>query len=316
MCRIVNRTVFLVLTVMILLGSFLSPLAIAAALEQPHGRIDLELLSGSSPRFVVARVSFIEANSRCPEEQGALRIALGELSLLRVTDLEGAKKTPIEASDDETYRHRIAISDCRIDVAIRQQIRRDGLWFSLPVPENVRPSIPLEKRREIGLQFFEGPKELTPAEREAAVRFLAGEQASAEWYWSGNAGESRSYADFWYGFDGRPKTCFDAFGDYRMERTAVRFFFFTPFPIDLNRFVIERADPDASHGQLYFMRGDCRFELTISQSVLRDGERTPVPLAPIPPPSSGPSPCLKVDSQSGAIAFEKECRTDTPKGPQ
>jgi hypothetical protein len=314
MCRIVvNRTVFLVVTVIILLGSFFSSFAISAALEQPHGRIDLELLSGSSPRFVVARVSFIEANSRCPEEEGALRIALGELSLVRVAGLEGASKFPIEASDDETYRHRIAMSDCRMDIAIHQQIRREGLWSSLPVPENVRPSTPLERRLEIARRLFE--TELTPAKKEAAVRFLAGEQAFAEWYWGGNS-ESRSYSNFWYGFDGRPKTCFDAFDDYRMERTGVRFSFFTPFPIDLNRFVIERADPDASHGRLYFMRGDCRFELTISQSVLRDGEWTPVPLAPIPPPSSGRSPCLKVDSQSGAVAFEKECRTDTPKGPQ
>jgi hypothetical protein len=157
----------------------------------------------------------------------------------------------------------------------------------------------LEKRREIGRQLFETHKELTPARREAAACFLAGEQAFAEWHWSGNS-ESRSYSNFWYGFDGRPKTCFDAFGDYRMERTGVRFSFFTPFPIDLNRFVIERADPDASHGRLYFMRGDCRFELTISQSVLRDGEWTPVLLAPIlTPPSSGPSPCLKVRQPIG-----------------
>jgi hypothetical protein len=316
MRRIVNRTVFLVVTVMILLGSFSSLFAIAAALEQPHGRIDLELLSGSSPRFVVARVSFIKANSQYPEDNGALRIALGQLSLLRVTDLEGATKTSIEASDDETYRHRIAMSDCRMDIAIRQQIRREGLWSTLPVPENIRPSIPLEKRIEIGRQLSERRKELTPVGREAAARLLAAEQAWAEWYWSGNTGESRSYFDLAYHFDGGPKTCFDAFGDYRTERTGVRFSFFTPFPIDLNRFVIERADPDASHGRLYFMRGDCRFELTISQSVLRDGEWTQVPLAPIPPPSSGPSPCLKVDSQSGAVAFEKECRTDTPKGPQ
>jgi hypothetical protein len=46
MHRIANRAVFLVLTVMILLRSFLSPFAIAAALEQPRGQIDLDLSSG------------------------------------------------------------------------------------------------------------------------------------------------------------------------------------------------------------------------------------------------------------------------------
>jgi hypothetical protein len=60
-------------------------------------------------------------------------------------------------------------------------------------------------------------------------------------------------------------------GDSHIESSGIRFSFLTALPGDLNRFVIEREDPDANRGRLYFMRGDCRFELTVSQSVLRDG---------------------------------------------
>jgi hypothetical protein len=59
------------------------------------------------------------------------------------------------------------------------------------------------------------------------------------------------------------------------------FAFLTPLPGDLNRFVIERVDPDRDHGRLYFTRGDCRWEITIGKAVLREGEWVALPLAPI-----------------------------------
>jgi hypothetical protein len=61
------------------------------------------------------------------------------------------------------------------------------------------------------------------------------------------------------------------------------FSFLTPLPGELNRFVVERADPDANRSRLYFTRGDCRFELAITQSILRDSEWISLPLAPMPP---------------------------------
>jgi len=70
-------------------------------------------------------------------------------------------------------------------------------------------------------------------------------------------------------------------GDSHIESSGIRFSFLTALPGDLNRFVIEREDPDANRGRLYFMRGDCRFELTVSQSVLRDGQWVLVPLTPV-----------------------------------
>ena len=72
--------------------------------------------------------------------------------------------------------------------------------------------------------------------------------------------------------------------DSHVEPSGIRFSFMTGLPGDLNRFVIERVDLDASRGRLYFTRGDCRFELTVTQSVLRNGDWVSVPLAQVPTP--------------------------------
>jgi hypothetical protein len=86
-------------------------------------------------------------------------------------------------------------------------------------------------------------------------------------------------------FEDRPETCFEGVGNFHIERSELRFSFLISFltglPGNLNRFVIERTDLDANRRRLYFTHGDCRFELTISQSVLRGGEWILVSLAPI-----------------------------------
>jgi hypothetical protein len=45
---------------------------------------------------------------------------------------------------------------------------------------------------------------------------------------------------------------------------------------------MEGSDLDASHGRIYLTRDDCRFEFTISQSILRDHQWVALPLRPIP----------------------------------
>jgi hypothetical protein len=50
----------------------------------------------------------------------------------------------------------------------------------------------------------------------------------------------------------------------------------------LRQLLIERGDPDPYRGRIFFARGDCRFELTISQSVLQESGELAVPLAPVP----------------------------------
>ncbi len=101
--------------------------------------------------------------------------------------------------------------------------------------------------------------------------------------WGNGSGSFAGSVRLPFGFDDRAQTCFEAVGDYHIERAGIRFSFLTSLPGDLNRFVIERTDLDAMRRQLNFTRGDCRFELTISRSVSRDGQWLSVPLAPIPP---------------------------------
>jgi hypothetical protein len=88
-----------------------------------------------------------------------------------------------------------------------------------------------------------------------------------------------------YDFDEPPQSCVEALGDYRIEPSAFVLSFLRPLPGDLNKFVIERTDLDENRSRLHLTRGDCRWELTVSQSLRpqRDTRWIALPLAPVPP---------------------------------
>jgi hypothetical protein len=273
----------------ILLSAFLSAFVTASAAQEPSGRIDLAVVSDSPfPRFVVVDVSFAQDDSQCPEDRGTLQISRGTLALLRPIPQEprptsGGRWT-IQPTDDETQQYRIQTSACNMYISVRQLIRHEGSWEPLLVPRQQRPSLSPDERRELQRQFTENlrtPKEPTPSRREMMDRFTAAQKEIRAW--GNGSGSFAGSVRLPLGFDEGPQTCFEALGDYHIERAGIRFSFVTGLPGDLNRFVIERTDPDAIRRRLYFTRGDCRFELTISRSVSRDGEWLSVPLAPIPP---------------------------------
>jgi hypothetical protein len=258
--------------------------------QEPSGRIDLDVLSASpAPGVFVARIAFVESDSPCPEDRGNLRISRGTLAQIRMTlpadpRFNSNQRATIQAIDDETQQYRIELPNCRMNIAVRQQVRRDGSWTSLLVPRGQRPSLPLEERGEIQRLFNESwlkPRELTPAVKESVERMRAALDA---WRTAGSLNQSVGTVSKNFPFDDAPQTCFEAVGDYEIGRTGIIFSFLTGFPGYLNRFVIERADLDANRSRLYFIRGDCRFELTVSQSVLRDGQWVSLPLAPSPLP--------------------------------
>jgi hypothetical protein len=87
-----------------------------------------------------------------------------------------------------------------------------------------------------------------------------------------------------FGFEGAPSNCFQAVGQFDLSSNGLTLSFPTNLPGNLNRFVIERADVDPYHARLYLVRDECRFELSISKSVLHGGPWVAVPLAAIPPP--------------------------------
>jgi hypothetical protein len=274
---------------MLLCWALLVPATVSLAQEQ-SGRIDLDVVSGSPiPTLFVGRISFVESDGPCPEDRGNLRISRGTLTQIRMLlpadlRLNSNGRATIQPIDDETQQYRIESPDCRMNIAVRQQIRRDGSWTSLLVPSGQRPSVPLQERREIQRQFNEDllkPKELSPAAKESAERFGAAFRAQ---HTAGSLSISVGTLSMGFPFDDKPQTCFEAAGDYQIERSGIIFSFLTGLPGDLNRFVIERTDLDANRSRLYFMRGDCRFELTVSQSVLRDGQWLDLPLAPAASP--------------------------------
>jgi hypothetical protein len=276
----------------ILCCGFVCALVTGSAAQAPGGRVDLDVVSGSSsPRFVVGSVAFAEGDSSCPEEHGTLRIFKGVLTQLRMriandpqsTSKGRATKKP---TDDETQQYRIEGPTCRMDINVREQVRHDGTWTSLLVPRVERPSIPLAERSEIQRQFLENlrtpkePKEQTQLQELIERRRAAEKELRA----MGNLRVNVGSLSWPFAYENTPQVCFEAVGDYRIDRTGFTFSFLTGLPGDLNRFVIERTDLDANRSRLYFMREDCRFELTVSQSVLRDGRWIPLALAPIPPP--------------------------------
>jgi hypothetical protein len=254
----------------IVFSALLSVFVTASAAQERKSRIDLDVVwEASFPALVHARVSFAETDSQCPEEQGALRIFGGTLVLIRPRPTDppptSVWRATMEPTDDETWRYRAETSTCQMDVAVQQQVRREGSWKSLLVPRWERPSLPPEERSELQRRFrTPTPSGHKPA---AVIQLLA---------WQGGVG---LIAHVPFVFEERPETCFEAVGDFRMERSGLRFSFLTGLPGDLNRFVIERTDLDANRRRLYFTHGDCRFELTVSQSVLRGGEWIAVPLA-------------------------------------
>jgi hypothetical protein len=139
-----------------------------------------------------------------------------------------------------------------------------------------------DERRELLRQSLESlrARTQTPEARELVDRMTAAAKALRM---AGSLTRANgSIVTFPFAFEDKPQACFEVMGDYRIERTGVMFSFMTGLPGDLNRFMIERADPDSYRARIFFTRGDCLFELTMSQSVLQEGAELAVPLAPVP----------------------------------
>jgi hypothetical protein len=278
---------------------------VPSAAEEPRRRIDLDDVAGAridldavyrsgSPKVVFARVSFLNSGlRRCPEDSGTLQISGGTLAQNRMAmlaDPEGQGsfngwRSTMSSIDDETFQYRVTLPDCRMDIEIRHQISRDGAWTSQLIGREQRPSVPVEERRTLERQRLDVERLLGEAPR---VRPGYHQELS-----------TKRQAFF---FDGAEPKCFKAEGFYRVDRTGIVFSFqITQLPElpdflvdrvrgagaldalnqlrrDLNRFVIERSNLDENRSRLHFTSGDCRWELTISQSVLQNGEWHALPL--------------------------------------
>jgi hypothetical protein len=246
----------------------------AAPAQKSSGHMDLNEKSRlPGTQLVVFRVMFSETEAICPRQTGIFRIA----SNGSVTDIVAVlrrfspdwRMDATAASDDFTYRRRVALDSCRIDIDIGEQQQRNGEWIPLvyPFARGADAIIESARKTDSSLPF-------STAQIEALNRdFEAGAHA-------GNLrqGVTATFKDA-LGFEGA-RDCFDAVGTYLIDQTGVVLLFPIGLGGELNRFFVERVDADTDHSTLYLSRGSCRVAFTISASISREGSWVPLPVAP------------------------------------
>jgi hypothetical protein len=254
-----------------------------APAQEPSGRIDLDLMAAvPASQLVVGRVTFVASQAVCPQQFGTFRFrADGRITLLNafgfLASPAGAALATTEL-DDETYRHRVANDSCRVDFDIREQVLRDNAWTPLLLPRMRRPSLSPEQRSEAERQFRDSASDLpNPVPAAQFGRYVDARNARST---LGSLGQGvNGTMATGLAFDGAPR-CFDAVGDYLIDQSGAAFQFVTGLPGALNRFVMERIDVDDDRSRLQLTSGDCRVEITISASVLANGEWVARSVAP------------------------------------
>jgi len=255
-----------------------------SAAQQPSGRIDLEAVALASP-LVAVRVAFSKSAAACPEDRAILRVTGGSLRQHQVFPRKAtANQTDsYRPVDNETYLIRIATKECRLGIAIRQQMRREGgPWTALLVPVRLRPSLPAEQREALERRFRDDALAQTQSGSSDAANRL-----TDAWLARRTAGSlaQGGVGLFSLGarFEDTPTPCVTMLGDYAIDQNGITFSFSTGLPGDVNRFVIERVDIDDEQSRLYFTQDNCRLELTIGQEVLHNGHWIARAIAPYVP---------------------------------
>jgi hypothetical protein len=194
----------------------------------------------------------------------------------------------IHPTDDFTYRLQYVRQSCHFDIDIRQQVRSDGEWKSLPVIEERRPSLSAQdrlqatQRRLSDLGFpLKQSKPLTQTDVDKTNEMLRSKR-KPRW--------AASTMSIGFPFDAAPQSCIEVLGEYRFTKNSFALALFAPLPGGLNRVVMDASDLDEAHGRIYLAHDDCRFEFTISQSLVRNGQPIPLPLRPLPDIRKAPVP--------------------------
>jgi hypothetical protein len=189
-------------------------------------------------------------------------------------------KIKADPIDDATYRYQFVKATCRMDIDIRHQVRMGDQWKSLLVMEERRPSLSAEARLEAARK---GVADLMKkAEAWARKNPMSVAEIDDMLHGKGPRRSTGSVLSMGFPFDGAPKPCMDVLGEYRITRNGFALAFFAPLPGELNKFVLEGSDLDGSRARIHLTKDDCRFEFTISQSVLHDFKWIALPLRPLP----------------------------------
>lgn len=275
-----------------LAATALAPVALA---QKSSGYMDLnDLSSDYGAQLAAFRIVLSKTDAICPQQMGLFRIApngsVSDIEAILSWPLEwvssGGKVvdlSPVPAPDDFTYRRRLAMEACRIDLDITEQQKRDGEW--VPLLSRLRPNAPERPSTTPG-HAIDGAPAMSSAGIEAFERHMRA-RAHAGNLLQGWIATSKGTV----GFEGA-KDCFDAVATYRIDQLGLTLLFPAGLEGELNRFFIERVDADADHSTLFLSRGSCRVGFTISASIFREGVWIPLPIAPPRPqrsPDAGPA---------------------------
>jgi hypothetical protein len=248
------------------------------------------------PTFWAIPFVFEDSKLDCPEDRWTMTVSNGLLGIhhLNVPPIEpSTDRMRVDPSDDLTYRLEYFRLNCRVDIDIRQQVRSGGEWKSLLVPEARRPSLSKEARQEairrsldaLGLPTTDA-KRLTQSDIDR-INEKFKPKGPPRW--------TASTMTWRFPFDAAPRSCMEVMGEYRITKNSFALAFFAPLAGELNRVVMDGADLDEAHAQIYLTHDDCRFEFTISQSAVRDGQSVPIPLRPVP--NTGNTPLLRIETR-------------------
>jgi len=205
-----------------LLITALSPAALA---QKSSGHMDLDDLGTVyGAQLAVFRVMISKTDAICPQQTGLFRIAPNGL----VTDVEaimrlvpelprsdgkivkGMDLSPVPAPDDFTYRRRLAMESCRIDIDISEQQKQDGEW--IPLLSLQRPNAPSSRKND-------DPPVVSSTGLEAFHRHMRAREHAGNLL-QGWTGTFKSVV----GFEGA-KDCFDAIATYRIDQLGVTLLF-------------------------------------------------------------------------------------------
>jgi hypothetical protein len=257
-----------------------------AVADSPKTRIDFNQRGRSATYSGVAFV-FEQASGDCPEQDGTIVIEKGSVQLISpwvlapskpTNSLTGLTGVRIDAADDTSYRVQFLRPICQIDIGVRQQRLDQGEWKSLLVAEERRPSLSEQMRSELRRKRMSDIQarvaEMTSDEVQAEQQRRSQEAPPGRW--------SIMTTGLRVRFEDTVSDCLNAFGEYQVFGQGFAMSFFSPLGEGVNQFLMEGTDLDSSHGQIVLIKGDCRFEFTVSQTALIDGRRVAVPLRPAP----------------------------------
>jgi hypothetical protein len=250
----------------------------AASAQQPQNRIDLSadeaapLPAGSAPVPAISGIAFRSADVVCPEEHGTIEIRSGQMFLVRVSSNNRTRSSKLPGNgvarmlhskplDDETYQYEIGNEECRLMLHVRLQTQREGRWQAVLVPYLNRSSVTKEERSAFMRKMFDAAKERRES-RKSEPQPPPPQPPRIQLLGDANAvGEAFLFQD-------TPETgladCFQAVGTYELGQDGLFVTFLRALPGNLNRLTIERNDVNSYQGRLYFMHGECRFQVTVS----------------------------------------------------